>query len=290
MDPAFSACLPPSTPCFRPPSARRESTKRRGWRASALLGSWLGLCVLFAAAPAGATPTAVTLKLRGVPIRVDPTKTSGPTYPGTGNTLGAGTAVEGEARISGTEYGGFPPPVTGFTFFAPAGVKLHPQGFTTCPLAILESHEVAHCPKKSAASSVGSVTGVVSFGQTRVHENLTLQLFFAPNGEVAFYAEGTSPAEIELLGKAGFTYPGGSFGPKFTAAVPLVETVPGAPYGVVETAKLTVGAAYMQKGKLTSYITLPKSCPKGGFPVRAILTFLIGEPVTVDTKMPCPAR
>lgn len=272
------------------PGCRQAHTRRMpGYRIWSSM-TVFGVCLLFGAGAAQATPTAVTLKLRGVPIHVDPTRANGPTYPGTGNTLGAGTAVEGEFRVSGTEYGGFPPPLTGVTFFAPAGVKLHPQGFATCSTAILESHEVAHCPKKSAASSVGSVTGVVSFGETRVHENLTLQVFFAPNSEIAFYAEGRSPTVVEVMGKAGFTYPGGRFGPKFTATVPLVETVPGAPYGVVETAKLTVGAAFMQKGKLVSYITLPRTCPKGGFPVRAELRFLIGEPVTVNTKMPCPSK
>ncbi|MGA7705131.1 MAG: hypothetical protein WB998_09580 [Solirubrobacteraceae bacterium] len=239
---------------------------------------------------ARATPTAVTLKVRGAPIQIDPTKPNGPTYPGTDNTLGGPTAAEGEIKISGTEYGGFPPPLIGLTFHVPAGVKLHPQGFATCSTTTLESHEVAHCPKGSAVSSMGSVTGVVSFGATRVHESLTLQAFFAPGGEFAFYAEGRTPAVIEVLGKAVVTYPGGEFGPQITASVPLVETVPEAPYGVVETAKLTIGAAFMRKGKLVSYITLPKKCPKGGFPERAELRFLVGEPVTVDTKMPCPSK
>jgi hypothetical protein len=250
----------------------------------------LSIVCLLGPAIAVATPTTVTLKLKGVPLPVNPGAVNGPTYRGTGNTLGAGTAVEGEYRIGGTEYGGFPPPITSITFLAPAGAKIHADGFTTCSTAILESHEVAHCPKKSVASSTGSVSGVVSFGETRVHETLTLRAFFAPNGELAFYAEGRSPTVIEILGKASFTYAGGGFGPRFSAAVPLVETVPGAPYGVVETAKLKVGAAFMQNGKLISYITLPKICPKGGFPVRSELKFLIGEPVTVNTKMPCPSK
>jgi hypothetical protein len=247
-----------------------------------------GLIALGLPVAAGATPTAVTLKLRGVPIAVNPEAVNGPTYPGTGNILGAGTDVEAEIKISGSEYGGFPPPVTGFTFLAPVGVKLHPQGFTACSEAILESHEVAHCPKRSFVSSIGSVAGVVSFGGTRVHEALTLQGFFAPAGEFAFYAEGRSPTVIEVLGKVSIT--SGGVGSKLSANVPLVETVPGAPYGVVEAGKITVGAAFMQTGKLISYITLPKKCPRGGFPVRAELTFLIGEPVTVDTKMPCPSK
>ncbi len=265
---------------------------RAGTRGTRIFASLalLGLVALGLPFTAGATPTAVTLKLRGVPIAINPEAVNGPTYPGTGDILGAGTAVEGEIKISGTEYGGFPPPITSFTFLAPVGVKLHPQGFATCSEAILESHEVAHCPKKSFASSIGSVAGVVSFGATRVHETLTLQGFFAAGGELAFYAEGRSPAVIEIIGKASITSGGDGVGPKFSANVPLVETVPGAPYGVVEAGKITVGAAFMQAGKLISYITLPKKCPRGGFPVRAELTFLIGEPVTVDTKMPCPTK
>ncbi len=268
------------------PAARLGALRTRTFKSLILVG----LVALGLPVAAGATPTAVTLKLRGVPIAVNPEVVNGPTYPDTGDTLGAGVAVEGEIKISGSEYGGFPPPVTSFTFLAPVGVKLHPQGFTTCSEAILESHEVAHCPKKSFASSIGSVDGVVSFGATRVHEALTLQGFFAPGGELAFYAEGRSPAVIEIIGKASITSGGDGFGPKFSGNVPLVETVPGAPYGVVEAGKITIGAAFMQGGKLIPYITLPKKCPRGGFPVRAELKFLIGEPVTVDTKMPCPTR
>lgn len=273
-------------------SRHQAQTVRAGTRRTRIFASLgiFGLIAFGLPVAAGATPTAVTLKLRGVPIAVNPEAVNGPTYPGTGDTLGAGTAVEGEIKISGSEYGGFPPPITGVTFLAPVGVKLHPQGFTTCSEAILESHEVAQCPKKSFASSIGSVFGVVSFGATRVHEALTLQAFFAPGGELAFYAEGRSPAVIEVMGKASISSGGGGFGPKFSASVPLVETVPGAPYGVVEAAKITVGAAFVQAGKLISYITLPKKCPRGGFPVRAELRFLIGEPVTVDTKMPCPTK
>jgi hypothetical protein len=250
----------------------------------------LGSALLWLPSTASATPTAVTLKVAGVPIPIDLSAAHSPTYPGTGNTLGAGTAVEAEYKISGTEYGGFPPPLTGVTFFAPAGAKLHPQGFATCPNAILESHEVEHCPKKSVASPVGSVSGVVSFGETRVHELLTVQAFFAPGGQLAFFTEGRSPAEIEILAKGSFTSSQGTFGPTISAAVPLVETVPGAPYGVVETIKVKVGAAFKRDGKLVSYATLPRKCPKDGFPVRSVLKFLTGEPITVNVKMPCPKR
>jgi hypothetical protein len=67
----------------------------------------LGLAVVGLTASASASPT-VFLKAKAVPI---------PGYPHTGNILGAGAAIQAEYTISGIEYGGFPPPVTGITFY-----------------------------------------------------------------------------------------------------------------------------------------------------------------------------
>jgi hypothetical protein len=258
---------------------RRASTRL------ALLG--LAVATLGLPAAAGAAPS-VTLKVKAVPIPKNPSSNGGPTYPHTGNFFGAGSALETEFTISGTEYGGFPSPLVGVTFYTPKGTKITSKGFTTCSAAILESHEVQKCPKKSVAGPKGEARGVVSFGSTRVHETLSVQPFFEANG-LAFYAEGTSPAEIELLSPGSFTSAPGS-GPVFKGVVPLVETVPGAPFGSVEFIKVKVGAAFMQGKKLVSYGTIPKTCPKGGFPVKAELKFFSGESVTVTAKPPCPKK
>ncbi|HWX88069.1 MAG TPA: hypothetical protein VNX67_07840 [Solirubrobacteraceae bacterium] len=259
---------------------RRASTRL------ALLG--LAVATLGLPAAAGAAPS-VTLKVKAVPVPKNPSSSSGPTYPHTGNFFGAGTDVEAEFNISGTEYGGFPSPLVGVTFYTPPGSKLRTAGFTTCSAGVLQSHEVQKCPKKSVAGPKGEARGVVSFGSTRVHETLTVQPFFESGGNLAFYAEGTSPAQIELLSSGKFTSASGS-GPVLATEVPLVETVPGAPYGSVEFIKVKVGAAFMQGKKLVSYGTLPKKCPKGGFPVKAELKFFSGETVTVTAKPPCPKK
>jgi hypothetical protein len=219
---------------------------------------------------------------------MNPSSKSGPTYPGTGNILGAGAALETEFHISGTEYDGSALPLIGVKFFTPTGTKVTSKGFTTCSSAILESHEVQKCPKKAVAGPKGEASGVVSFGSTRVHETLSVQPFFESGG-LAFYAEGTTPASIELLSPGKFSSAAGS-GPVFTAEVPLVLTVPEAPYGSVESIKVKVGAAFKQGKKLVSYGTIPKTCPKGGFPVKAELTFLGGVVVPVSVKAPCPKK
>ena len=62
--------------------------------------------------------------------------------------------------------------------------------------------------------------------------------------------------------------------------VKLVDSVPGAPPVSTESINIKIGAAYKQGKKTIYYGTVPKKCPKGGFPVKVELTFATGE--TVD--------
>ncbi|HEU0251375.1 MAG TPA: hypothetical protein VFR48_11695 [Solirubrobacteraceae bacterium] len=259
-------------------------------RRAAVCSVLFALISLAVAASTEAMPTTASVQAKLVPIPVNPDASKSPAYPGTGNILGAGAAFEGELEIQGDEYGGFPPPLTGFSIYVPHGVKLHQQGFPICPQAILESHEVANCPKGSQLTSVGSVSGVVSFGGDRVHETLTVQGFFAAGGRIAYYAEGTSPALVEVLGSGAFIPANGGFASKFSASVPLVATVPEAPYAVVQSVRVRVGAAYRRGSRLVPFMTLPRHCAKGGMADRLELTFLTGPPVQVNITMPCPAR
>ena len=86
------------------------------------------------------------------------------------------------------------------------------------------------------------------------------------------------------------------FGPEFIAPVPLVETVPGAPYASVEAIDFKIAAAYRKHGKPVYYGTVPKKCPKGGFRVRSQMTFAengnLATPGTVTTnfRVACPPK
>jgi len=257
---------------------RRASTRL------ALLG--LALLALGLPATALAAPS-VTFKAKAIPIKKNPASKGGPTWPHTGNILGAPTAVEAEFKISGSEYFGGPLPLTNVTVTFPTGAKVTTKGFSTCSKPILDSHEVQQCPKKSIAGPQGEAGGVVSFGSTRVHEKLTVQPFFAAGGGLAFYAEGREPALIELLSTGGFTSLSPT--PTLSTEVPLVITVPEAPYGSAEYIKVAVGAAFMKGKKLVSYGTLPKKC-KGKFSETATLTFLGGVKVNATASQPCPKK
>jgi hypothetical protein len=223
----------------------------------------------------------VTLKVKPVPLKG---------FPGTGDFLGAGAAVEAEYKISGNEYGGFPPPLIGVNFYSPAGVKLSSKGFAECAPSTLEEKGPAGCPKSSQASPIGEARGVVSFGTERVEETATLQGFFAPGGGLAFYVAGSTPVSLEFVSKGHFTNAAPPFGPEFVAEVPIVETVPGALDASVLSFKVKVGAAYKKGKKVHSYITLPKKCPKGGFPVKSELLYQGGITSNTTYTVPCPKK
>jgi hypothetical protein len=253
-------------------------SRRRGSVCTALLVPLLVLVALVLAGTASATPTA-TFKLKAIPI---------PGFPGTGNILGAGTEVEVEVTISGTEYGGFPSPLTGINLYGPSGIKVTPTGFATCAPSALEDSGAAGCPKRSSAGPPGVGYGDVSFGGDTVPEKVSIQGFFAAGGGLIFYVEGTTPASFQYLEKAQWVMASPPYGPEVMVEVPLVETVPGANDASVTSFNVKVGAAYRRGKQTVSYITQPKRCPKGGFPVKLELKFLSGETVTDAYAVPCP--
>ncbi len=165
-------------------------------RALLACAALLGLAAFALPAGASAVPT-VAIKAKIVPIKG---------FPGTGNKLGAGAAVESQVSISGTEYGGFPPPLIGVNVYLPKGTVLHPSGFPVCSPSVLEPSGVGPkgCPKGSAAGPVGTATGVVAFGSSIVPETTTIESFYAPGGGLEFFTFGHEPVLLEILSKAHF--------------------------------------------------------------------------------------
>jgi len=263
---------------------RTVATRRASWLVSALLGA-----LVTTGGSAAATPR-VTFKALPVPIAG---------FPHTGYILGAGAALQAEYKISGTEYGGFPPPVIGINVYFPKGTTLHPQGFPTCPSSALEQVGPSACPRGSAAGPVGHALGVVAFGGERVEESTTIESFYAPGGKIEFFTVGHSPASLEILTTGHYVNPGGpqAFGLELISEIPLISTVPGAPFAVVQSIQVKAGSARMAGGKPVYYGTIPKQCPPGGFSIKTEVIFDAEganppepEPVAVAFKAPCPRK
>ena len=269
----------------------------------------LGLAILSLPSAASAAPT-VKFKFKAIPI---------PGFPHTGNILGAGTAAQLEWNIEGKEYDeGHPWPLIGVNVFFPKGSKLSPSGFPTCSRAAVEAKgesvfRTSLCPAKSlitfpvkAPQPIEPGTacttvlpnesyglGVVRFGKEVPCEKARVTGWIAPGGKLEFLADGVTPALFEKISVG--TVVNGST-PRTTTTVPLIETVPGAAAASTEKLVVNAGAA-IKKGKKTIYYgTVPKKCPKGGFPVKSELIFAEnGEPskpvaVTSSYKALCPRK
>jgi hypothetical protein len=265
----------------------------------------LGAAILGIPAAASAAPT-VTFKAKAVPVPKNLSKKGGPTWPGTGNILGKPAAFEAQFTIKGNEYptasegftegtalGVGPAPLRRVTVYLPKGTKITTKGFKTCPISKFENHLEPPCPKGSEASPPGEAGGKVFFGKTAVSEKVLVQAYFSSGG-LTFWIEGKTPASIEKYATGGIKSATGPFSRKLESNVPLIETTSGAPDAMAEQIKVTVGAIVKKGSKLISYGTVPKTCPKGGFPVKAELWFGGGEgesswqQVTKTTKVPCP--
>ncbi len=245
------------------------------------------LALLAMPSVAAALPT-VTFKAIPVPI---------PGFPHTGYILGAGTALRTEYKIEGTEYQGSPPPVIGINFFLPIGSKLHPGGFPTCSQSTLEQSGPIKCPTGSEAGPIGMALGFVTFGDERVEESAEIFSFYAPGGGFLFFTDGHSPVSLELLSPGHFNdTAGGGYGPELEVKVPLIASVPGAPYASVKTIDVEAGSAYRSHGKTIYYGRIPAKCPASGFPVKTEVTFAENgeeskpETVAVSYKAPCPRK
>jgi hypothetical protein len=250
-------------------------------RASTYL-ALLSIAALGLPAAATAAPV-ITLTPKVVPLTG---------FPGTGYHLGKGAAVEFKFTIKGTEStGGVVSQLTGVKVYLPKGTKISSKGFTTCSPAVLENTGPSGCPKKSQASPVGSAGVVDPIGGTDIRETAEVQAFFAPGNKLQFYANAAAPISAQLIAATGSYITGPApYGPEFVGAVQEIASVPGAPPVSTESIKLKVGAAYKKNGKVYSYGTVPKTCPKGGFPFKAEMTFATGEVSTIASKLPCPKK
>lgn len=201
--------------------------------------------------------------------------------------------------------GEVPPPLTQVELRYPSnlGIALSGLGLATCSPATLESIQgAAACPPNSIMGRGTAFTGIVLAGAP-ITETAPILVLRAPNnqGHIAllFYAEGTTPVNTRIV-FPGLLLPASSpFGGLVSIGVPLVPTLPGAPYISVLHLNATlgpIGVTYYEHigGTTLAYtprgILLPPACPHRGFPFAAVFGFQNGSHASAETTIPCPER
>jgi hypothetical protein len=254
-------------------------------RRAALLSLALLCAGALAARPAGAgAQTTATLSASFTPLAL-----------GGRTTLNFGFAFSAPARE-------VPPPLTEVQLRYPnnLGIGLSGLGLAQCTAGALEAAGTGSCPPNSVMGYGVAYTGIV-LGTTPVAENAPITILRAPNEQgrltLLFYAEGIEPVETKIV-FPGLLLPARSpFGGEVSIGIPLVPTLPGAPYISVIHLHATIGperVTYFERvGGLTlAYkprgILLPSGCPRGGFPFAARFGFADGSFASAKTAVPCP--
>lgn len=197
--------------------------------------------------------------------------------------------------------GQVPPPLTQIELRYPndLGILLSDLGTATCDAAKLEASGPAGCPPNSVMGYGEAFTGIV-LGTTIITEKAPIVMLRAPDqaNQIAllFYSEGTAPVNTRIV-FGGLLVPAPlPFGGQVDIGVPLVPTLPGAPYISVIHLRATIGPRgvtyYEHVGGMTlAYsprgILLPRSCPRGGFPFSAQFTFLDKSHASARTAVRC---
>jgi hypothetical protein len=216
--------------------------------------------------------------------------------------LGVPTNAFGRATITSTA-GPVPSPIRHVNVYGPAGVTLDLRGSGVCNKESLERLGTQACPANSRAG-FGGGQGIYMIGKELVEEEYTIDFFLADNrpGLVSLlvYLTGSKPVSIEMVFPPAPVIQGPKpYGLGFSVEVPEIKVLPEASNASAKSAFLTLGAhnvAYyrMVHGKRKLFhvkgIILPKSCPRGGWPVASQFSFEDGSTVMAKRTVPCPRR
>ena len=198
--------------------------------------------------------------------------------------------------------GAVPPPLTEVELRYPdnLGIGVMELGLQACTVARLEAAGPSGCPANSVMGYGEALTGIV-LGTTIITERAPIVILRAPDrGQrlaLLFYSEGTTPVNTRIVFPGLLVPAPVPFGGQVNIGVPLVPTLPGAPYISVIHLRATVGpkgVTYYERfdGLTLAYrprgILLPPRCPRGGFPFKARFGFLDKSEASAVVAVPCP--
>jgi hypothetical protein len=217
------------------------------------------------------------------------------------NNPGMPTNAFGSATIESTT-GPVPSPIRHVNVYGPAGVTLDLEGSGVCTEELLQKMGPQACPANSRAG-FGGGQGVYMLGKEIVEEKYTLDFFLSDNRpghtKLLVFLSGSTPVLVEVIMKGTVIRGPKPYGLGFSVEVPEIKVLPEASNASAKSAFLTLGAhnvAYYRtvhgKRKLfhVKGIVLPRSCPRGGWPVASQFTFEDGSTVMATRKVPCRRR
>jgi hypothetical protein len=209
--------------------------------------------------------------------------------------LAAATAISFGFQIAADDEA--PEPLLGVELSYPRslGIGTSGLGVAACSAESLELLGPKVCPPDSRMGTGSALVGI-RIGPELVEEPVSLTLFSAPSTDgrlhLLVYASGRAPV------LAGLVLGGVLAAGRITVSVPPIPSLPEASYVAVSRLQLTLGGnlTYYERTKrgLVAYrppgVSLPESCPRGGFRFAASFAFLGGTHANARTAVRCPGH
>jgi hypothetical protein len=219
------------------------------------------------------------------------------------NKLGASTTIGFGFRISNLS-GGLPSPLTSLSLHLPPGINYVTTtlGLAICQPASLIERGLVGCSPNSRLG-YGSAFVEVPFGDVSGHEIPDIEALMGPphNGNIVvlFYANGQVPVYAQIVFQGELVSGSNAFGGDLNAAIPLIPSVTNGPPVSIISVQSTIGPSHLTyykhvHGRRVAFhprgVSVPLSCPSGGFQFSANFGFLDGSSTVATSTVPCPPR
>lgn len=219
----------------------------------------------------------------------------------TPDRLGASTTIHVHTRIS-SEPGSVPSPVTKINVMLPLGMGLGSLGEEACNPVLLTERGVAGCPTNSIMGH-GEVLTELPLGPEFVHTRGKITIFMGTpidnHTTMVDDVETITPIMAQIIYHTEvLPAPGNPQSAYLSTEIPLIPTLPGAPFASVIDTSTNIGPqglTYHKRihGNEVKYqptgMTVPDRCPRGGFVFGATYNFLDGASIRKHVHVPCPA-
>jgi hypothetical protein len=181
-----------------------------------------------------------------------------------------------------------PAPLSAMVLRLPAGLSIDLGGVGICQASRLRSRGAAGC---SAASLLGRGRALleVHAGSQTLPEEVTVAVFRGPSraGDPTFeiFGHGETPLDESSVSTAVLQADRAPFGSKLVVSVPPIPTLVYEPDASFSSLSLTIGAL---AGRSRGAVSVPRSCPAGGFPFAAAFTFADHSRASAAARVRCP--
>ncbi len=217
--------------------------------------------------------------------------------------LGAGTTVSLGFHVAPGPSGELPP-LSEFALRLPSGMGFASSrlGLATCSEPMLLSGGAGACPHESLIG-FGSAQVQVPFDAQAVREVARVSIFMArPVGghtTTIFYFDGRRPVIAPLALRGEIVTPDGSPDSVLETPIPPILTGPESPEGTMVALRASIGPRRLRYFKRVDHrivayrprgMTLPETCPSGGFPFVAEFRFRDGSSTRARSVVACPPR